>query len=377
MVDQSPAEGGPLKTSDHEAAGTGEVVFYFGVFARIGGIERFAVNLLNGLHRNGWKTSLLCASRKEWLPEDLQVPVKRAPFVRGASLHLSDLLLLLAHGWRAVRRPGWIVFGKWPPPFFLKVLRGLRGGATRFLYVTPYAPVSPDNPAARRQALWFYGQFDQIVVQAASFRQTLETMGVEVPIRVIPYLGDTVFENIPVQPFPTGKPWRVGFLGRLEAQKNLDVLFDAFAELPVEAELHVYGDGSLRDHWMKRAKDNPRITFYGMVPHSDLPQVVAENHVFAFCSLEEGQVLAALEILSLGRPIAATPAGALQEILENPALGTCAPEAGKPALVAALRKVLQNIDEKRIQPERIRESYLQNWSHASILRRYETLLAAA
>jgi glycosyltransferase involved in cell wall biosynthesis len=356
------------------------LVFYFGVFVPVGGVERFAINLLNGLSDLGSKAKLVCSARPEWLPQDMRFQWLRAPYVPGSLYHVSDWLLLFFRGWYEVRRASSVVFGKMPPALILRILRICRGPKTRFIFVTPYAPIAatPEEANRLRRSLEL---FDVVVVQAEAFRQTLLDVGVQTPIKVVPYPLDENIKRLQVTGLPPGPPWRIGFLGRLEPQKTVDTLFEALSAMGrTDLELHLYGSGSQQQRLQNLAETHPmagRIFFHGAIPYAAVPKAVMENHLFAFSSREEGQVLAALEILACGRPIAATPAGALAEILADRRLGFCAETCGSAPLAAALLDVLAKLKTRSLTPETIREAFDQRWNRPSLLAEYAQLLEAS
>ncbi len=86
----------------------------------------------------------------------------------------------------------------------------------------------------------------------------------------------------------------------------------------------MFGDGHLRKNLEELACGlgiEKFVVFHGNIPNSRVPEVIASCHLFAFTSINEGQCLAALEILSCGRPLVATDVGALPEILSDSCLG--------------------------------------------------------
>ena len=355
------------------------VVFYFGVFAPVGGIERFALNLLDGLSELGVKARLVCSARLGWLPTETRFQSVRAAYVPGGFFHVSDWLLLFLHGRREIRWASAVIFGKLLPRPILRILRKCRKPETRFIFVTSYAPVATTPGEAERLRTnleWF----DVIVVQAESFRRTLLDAGVQIPIQVLPYPLEKELDS-PAKDLPPGPPWRIGFLGRLEPQKTLEVLFEAVSLLKrPDLELHLYGSGSQQDKLRELARTLSmagRIFFHGAIPHASVPEAVQDNHLFAFSSREEGQVLAALEILACGRPIAATPAGALADILADPRLGFCAETCGSVSLAAAIADVLARLGKGSLTPEIIRASFHERWDRRTILAGYARLLDAS
>ena len=126
-----------------------------------------------------------------------------------------------------------------------------------------------------------------------------------------------------------------GFLGRLVPQKNLAYLLEAFRASRRRSRPRVPRAGILGTPSLRRRPNEARnsslrppqegwraaFTFISAVPHNAVAAAIDQCHLFAFSSITEGQCLAALEILSRGRPIVATPVGAFPEFLIAPELG--------------------------------------------------------
>ncbi|MBK9180816.1 MAG: glycosyltransferase [Acidimicrobiales bacterium] len=125
-------------------------------------------------------------------------------------------------------------------------------------------------------------------------------------------------------PLPPGPPWRVLGVGRLSPEKGFDVLIDAVgraraAGVPLELEL--VGDGPQRaavdaalaglGRWGRRLDPLPREVLH---------ERIAAAHAVAVPSRREGLGLVAVEALALGRPVVASRAGGLVEVVD-PAAG--------------------------------------------------------
>lgn len=358
------------------------VLFYFGGFAPVGGIETFAAGLLSHLAQQGQRATCLC-----WGPygellrsmEEAGVRVLRHGFRWGCRFAWPDELLLRA-GLREIRNADVAFFGKLFSAKVHKALATVRGrtGRPLFVYVTPYRPAEMWRDACPDPSV--LQSFDLIVVQAKAFETDLRGNGYEGKVRVIPYVAPA---ETPVCEFrPTGQVIRIGFLGRLAPQKNLAYLLDAFAELlsttdGAQYELHIFGDGPMRPSLEAHADQRDmsrRVSFHGEVSRADVPRVIDSCHVFAFSSITEGQPLAALEILARGRPIVATPVGAFPDMLDSETLGAVAPLRSPVLFAEALRGTALRIRSGHISPEAVREEYDQRFSRRATLTKYMNLI---
>lgn len=125
----------------------------------------------------------------------------------------------------------------------------------------------------------------------------------------------------PSAPVTTPLPRRVGFVGRLSAEKGPDL----FCELAVRAgarldgaeQWEVFGDGPMRT--ALEAKYGDRVRFHGMV--ADMGAVWPRLGLVAMPSRFEGLPMAALEALAAGAPLLASRVGALPSVVEDGVTG--------------------------------------------------------
>ncbi|WP_326954114.1 glycosyltransferase family 4 protein [Amycolatopsis sp. NBC_01286] len=114
-------------------------------------------------------------------------------------------------------------------------------------------------------------------------------------------------------------PMSVLFVGRLDAEKNIDQLLRALAPLPhVRADL--VGDGTRRRDLETLAADlgiTDRVTFHGFVPDAELVRRYAEADVFCMPGTAELQSLATMEAMAAGLPVVAADALALPHLVHH------------------------------------------------------------
>lgn len=143
-----------------------------------------------------------------------------------------------------------------------------------------------------------------------------------------------------------GSP-RIGFVGRLEPVKGLDVLLDAF-EYHVNsphAELVIAGDGSQREHLVQRARTvSGRVHICPPVTYEHMPAFLNTLHVLVLPSVtilplhreQFGRVL--VEAMAAGVPVVGSSSGAIPEVIGD--AGLIVPESDAAALGHALDRVL-------------------------------------
>ena len=116
------------------------------------------------------------------------------------------------------------------------------------------------------------------------------------------------------------------YAGRLEREKNVGLLIDAFPivlrSVP-NAYLLLIGDGREENALRVRAAaaGNERIRIMGPRPRAELWDLIRRSDVVAVPSLFESGPLIALEAISLGTPVVATPFGRIAKVMERWSVG--------------------------------------------------------
>ena len=115
---------------------------------------------------------------------------------------------------------------------------------------------------------------------------------------------------------------RALFVGRLDYEKRVHVLIEAFSLLPktLGLSLELVGDGSERqslETWAAELGVADRVIFRGHITDSELPKAYARSTVFVMPSTAELQSIATLEAMASGRPIIAANAAALPHLVHD------------------------------------------------------------
>ncbi|GGM09492.1 MULTISPECIES: glycosyltransferase [Micromonospora] len=135
----------------------------------------------------------------------------------------------------------------------------------------------------------------------------------------------------------------VVFAGRLSAEKGVDVLIDALAQLPPEVHLDVAGDGPARDALTDLAgrRAPGRVRFHGRLDKARLHELIRSAAVAAVPSRwNENQPMAVLEAFACGVPVVTTDLGGLPELVTPGTDGEVVPADDPGALAAALHRTL-------------------------------------
>jgi len=354
-----------------------KLVCYFGGFARLGGCEVFVANLMAGLKQRGVERSLIYW---ETVPDEIPilaemaadgVSLVRSGFRKGCKFYWPDWVMF-ARSRRVFESADVVLLAKLFTPRHHRALRrraDRTGG--KLIFVTDYRPSEKNVP------LEILETFDCIIVQSADFEADLRSIGFCGEVHIVPYL---LRPNAPPIPPLLGQPnvVRIGYLGRLVPDKNLGYLFRSFARLRRLApdrvfELHLFGDGRDRQSLEALSADlgtQQFVRFHGQKNGPAVIDSIDSCQCFALTSVTEGQCLAALEILSRGRPMVATPVGALPTILDDDRLGLIAPLEAVDQYADALFSLTDRILNRAIEAETVKSAFDTRFGYRESLDRY-------
>lgn len=156
------------------------------------------------------------------------------------------------------------------------------------------------------------------------------------------------------------------FAGPLEQGSGVDTFLEAgnylLPERP-DVVLVVAGEGSLENHLHLVAEDNGQILPVGHLPRSDMAEYLAAADVVCVPGTREGIPNVVREALATGRPVVASRAGGVAEVIRSPRLGRLFPPKDAQGLAQA---VLQVLNDPKVEPaDRIEEAGLPNWTESA------------
>jgi glycosyltransferase involved in cell wall biosynthesis len=224
------------------------------------------------------------------------------------------------------------------------------------LITTHIAELFSAGPGERPMGRWVGRRASRVIAisQAVNRYMTGPTLGLD-PLKM-----HTIYYGIDARPFVEapnapaaslrrqwGVPDRalvVGFAGRLVPQKSIDTLLEAFArfrgQTGVDAWLAIVGIGPLEPELRRQADElgvARRVVWAGF--HEDMRSVMRAFDVFAISSVYEGFGLVLIEAMASGRPVVATRAGAIPEVVADGDTGLLVPPGDPQAFAAALARM--------------------------------------
>jgi glycosyltransferase involved in cell wall biosynthesis len=136
----------------------------------------------------------------------------------------------------------------------------------------------------------------------------------------------------------------VGFIGRLENQKDPLLVLEVFARLPDYA-LTLVGGGQLEPQVRERINlRGLKVQMLGSLSHDRTLDVLSTLGVLVMTSRWEGLPIIALEAMGAGVPVVATRVGGLSEIIEDGRSGLLVRSRSPEDIAAAVRRLTGDED---------------------------------
>lgn len=149
-----------------------------------------------------------------------------------------------------------------------------------------------------------------------------------------------------IDPYCGEKEKKIVTFCRLEPQKNLRMLIDAFAMLYEEYpdyELNIYGEGSERENLLNYIVSKGLVNVISIKPFcKDVHQKVMKATIFALPSNYEGLSNSMIEAMALGIPTVVTdcPCGGARMVIENNKNGIMVAVDDPKAMYEAFKKII-------------------------------------
>jgi glycosyltransferase involved in cell wall biosynthesis len=231
------------------------------------------------------------------------------------------------------------------------VVRAARRVGARSLFVT-WQNLDRSYPfpfSAMEQYNYRHSQF--ALAANADAVQVIRRKGYRGPVAVFPQFGVDVELFVP-RPRPTDRRVRIGYVGRLVEQKNVDALVRAFAPLAGQAELIITGRGPCEESLRALAAElgiGERTQFVGSLESAAVAPAMADLDVLVLPSrttpnwVEQfGRVL--VEAMACEVAVVGSSSGEIPHVIDEPDL--VFPEGDVAALSAILRQLVDHPDQR-------------------------------
>jgi glycosyltransferase involved in cell wall biosynthesis len=191
------------------------------------------------------------------------------------------------------------------------------------------------------------------------------------PVAVFPQFGVDADLFMP-RPRPADRPPRIGYVGRLVEQKNVDALLRAFVPLASQAELIITGRGPTEPALRALAGElgiSGRTQFMGALESAAVAPAMADLDVLVLPSLttpswaeQFGRVL--VEAMACEVAVVGSSSGEIPTVIGEPDL--VFPEGDVAALGAILRRLVEHPDQRTEFARRGRERTLARYTQQHI-----------
>lgn len=348
---------------------------YWGPF--IGGGERFAANLIDGLEARGHQFSIVC-DRVDGPNQGASDSTVRAFPIRQAVAERDIDAIVAIHRELADLMcrydPDVIhVVALGPGDVFLQKLLGSVGCVVTIHQYLPAALLAASAPTGR------------ILRAAQSLVACSAAVGSDL-LRCIPEARERlcVIHNALPAPStalspPSFSPARVLCLGRMVEDKGFDVALAAFARIlprAPHAHLVIAGDGPERQRLERLSRQlgvDRSVTFTGWVHPRETAALMESAAVVLMPSRREPFGLVALECALAGRPIVAARSGGLPEVVEKGQTGLLVDVDDVTQTAAALARLLDDPPWATVMGQRARQRALARFPFESHIDAYDRL----
>ncbi|MCC6548333.1 glycosyltransferase family 4 protein [Candidatus Sumerlaeota bacterium] len=186
-------------------------------------------------------------------------------------------------------------------------------------------------------------------------------------------------------PSPPRSTWQRGyiqllFVGRITAQKGIDVLLRAMARERFATwswKLDIVGDGPQLAEYVELAKQLGiigRVGFHGWMQHRDLRKRYDDADVLVFPSRYEGMPNTVLEATACGLPVIATRTAGTVQILQDGVNGRLVNIDDEPALSAAIEELMSRHPLRMRMGDTARRIAEEKWSWSARAVELENLI---
>lgn len=317
-------------------------------YPNVNGAARFAYELAKGLVIRGYDISVIAPARKfkytttrhEGItiygipsvmipkiihPAKIRIPLTIDPFVierivakvDPEIIHIQDHFMICTSLVNAAKKFGIPKIG---------TNHFLPDNLIHYLH-TPAFAKKPLSEFAWRQFIDVYKQLDLVTTPTKTAANLIKNLGLKNLIIPVSCGVDLNKFNPKNNGSYLKKRYKVAnlkpvvlFVGRLDHEKNIDVIIKAFAKVlnHIEAELVIAGKGKEKSNLVNLANElgiGKNITFTGLIPDKDLPFLYRIADVFVIASTAELQSIATMEAMASGLPVVAARAIALPELV--------------------------------------------------------------
>ena len=156
------------------------------------------------------------------------------------------------------------------------------------------------------------------------------------------------------------------FVGRLSKEKGISTLLAAWDQVPSDLELHIVGEGELRDEIARRAQNDNRIKLLGWLPNDQVFDVVGRAMFTVMPSVwyeTFGRTI--VESFAAGVPVVASDLGCMKELISHDRNGLLYPAGDSTQLAACVNRMEEDSEMRIRMRKAARSEFLTSYTAAT------------
>jgi glycosyltransferase involved in cell wall biosynthesis len=172
----------------------------------------------------------------------------------------------------------------------------------------------------------------------------------------------------------------IGYVGRFEKQKRLDLLLEGFSQVLArhpDTRLLIVGEGWLRPKLEALAASlniSHAVIWTGF--RDDVPRLLAAMDIYVQPSANEGLSVSILEAMAANKPVIVTDAGGTKEVVTNRKTGLLIPSGSASAIGSAIIDLLDHPEKRATLAQAGRSRVVQEFGVQRTVDAYQDLYQA-
>ena len=186
---------------------------------------------------------------------------------------------------------------------------------------------------------------DYAIVGSEFVKRTLVYSGMDENKIFVVHYGTTARDIKHKKAYNSGR-LNLLFVGQVNYRKGVHRLLDAIQQFEEkDIHLNIVGNYDKDSKIYKQFCNDPKVSFVGLVPHSEIDNIYSNSDVFILPSLSEGMARVGIEALGCGLPVICTENTGVNDIIENGKNGFVIPACDTEAIVQKIRWFIENKDQ--------------------------------
>lgn len=210
---------------------------------------------------------------------------------------------------------------------------------------------------------------EDLDLQAARYQHKLHEHGAR-PVDIQRFTPTTPFAD---------RDRTIGYLGRLDEEKGVDVLIEVVKQLPDDIEFIFVGDGALRPQIEEELADKinrGNVRLPGWVDHDEVPAFLNRFRLLVMTSRTEGVPTTALEAMACGTPVCATSVGGIPDVVHDGETGWLLEDRSAAEIAARIERLVRHEEQLEEVSRRARSFVVEHYEFDVVVDKYRRVFAS-